>query len=162
MAANCMSNPLAGLSGYGTAEMKTVPLARRIAIQVASEVIQVARAAGHEVEPIANIEAQRYVDGAAGKNLTSLEEQMAGNVTGISPLGRPSFLQDVMRGRRTEIEELNGFVVSEGKRLGVPTPFNEAVVAAVKAHAVGTLKPDPKNLEPIAALLPVSQPIPAS
>ena len=57
-------------------------------------------------------------------------------------------------GRRTEIDELNGFVVAEGKRLGVPTPFNEAVVREVHRHGVGTLKPDPKNLEPLAAMLP--------
>jgi 2-dehydropantoate 2-reductase len=161
MAANCMSNPLAGLSGYGTTETKTVPDARRIGIQVASEVILVARAAGHEVEPIAGIPAQRYVDGAAGRGLTDLENEMVAAVSKTGGVGRPSFLQDVMRGRRTEIEELNGFVVSEGKRLGVATPFNEAVVAAVKAHAVGTLQPDPKNLDPIAAMLPVAPPIPA-
>jgi 2-dehydropantoate 2-reductase len=161
MAANCMSNPLAGLSGYGTSETKTVPTARRIGIQVAAEVINVARAAGHEVEPIAGIPAQRYVDGAAGKGLTDLENDMVAAVGKTAGAGRPSFLQDVMRGRRTEIEELNGFVVSEGQRLGVPTPFNVAVVNAVKAHAVGTLQPDPKNLDSIAALLPVAPPIPA-
>jgi len=86
---------------------------------------------------------------------------MAANVSGLLAIGRPSFLQDVMRGRRTEIEELNGYVVSEGKRLGVPTPFNEAVVREVKRHAVGTLQPDPKNLDPIAAMLPAAPPIPA-
>jgi 2-dehydropantoate 2-reductase len=161
MAANCMSNPLAGLSGYGTSETKTVPTARRIGIQVASEVIQVARAAGHEVEPIAGIDAQRYVDGANGKNLSQLENDMVAAVGKTAGAGRPSFLQDVMRGRRTEIEELNGFVVAEGQRLGVPTPFNQAVVDAVKAHAVGTLQPDPKNLDSIAALLPQAQAIPA-
>jgi 2-dehydropantoate 2-reductase len=161
MAANCMSNPLAGLSGYGTSETKTVPAARRIGIHVASEVIQVARAAGHEVEPIAGIEAQRYVDGANGRSLGQLEDDMVAAVGKTAGAGRPSFLQDVMRGRRTEIEELNGFVVAEGKRLGVPTPFNEAVVREVKRHAVGTLEPDPKNLDPIAALLPQAQAIPA-
>jgi 2-dehydropantoate 2-reductase len=161
MAANCMSNPLAGLSGYGTSETKTVPVARRIGIQVASEVIQVARAAGHEVEPIAGIEAQRYVDGANGKNLSQLENDMVAAVAKTAGAGRPAFLQDVMRGRRTEIDELNGFVVAEGKRLGVATPFNQAVVDAVKAHAVGTLQPDPKNLDSIAKLLPQAQAIPA-
>ena len=59
-----------------------------------------------------------------------------------------------MRGRRTEIDELNGYVVAEGKRHGVPTPFNEAVVREVHRHGVGTLKPDPRNLEPLAAMLP--------
>ena len=34
--------------------------------------------------------------------------------------GRPSLLQDVMRGRRTEIEYLNGYVVAEGRKAGVP------------------------------------------
>ncbi len=52
-------------------------------------------------------------------------------------------------------------MVSEGKRLGVATPFNEAVVREVQKHAVGTLQPDPKNLDAIAALLPQAQAIPA-
>ncbi len=161
MAANCMSNPLAGLSGYGSAQTKTVDVARRIGIQVAAEVIQVGRAAGYEVEPVAGIDAQRYVDGAAGKNLSSLEADMVAAVSKTAGEGRPSFLQDVMRNRRTEIEELNGYVAAEGQRLGVATPFNEAVVREVKKHAVGTLQPDPKNLDAIAALLPQAQAIPA-
>ena len=36
----------------------------------------------------------------------------------------------------------------------MPTPFNAAVVREVRRHGVGTLKPDPKNLEPLAAMLP--------
>ena len=48
------------------------------------------------------------------------------------------------RGRRTEIEELNGYVVAEGKRLGVPTPFNEAIAREVTRHGVGTLQPGPE------------------
>ena len=67
--------------------------------------------------------------------------------------GRPSMLQDVLRGRRTEIDHLNGFVVGEGRRLGVATPVNEAVVALYRRHGVGRLRPDPKNLEPLSALL---------
>ncbi len=35
-----------------------------------------------------------------------------------------SMLQDVRKGKRTEIEALNGAVVREGRRLGVPTPVN--------------------------------------
>ena len=73
---------------------------------------------------------------------------------GFDGSGRPSLLQDVMRGRRTEIEYLNGHVCAEGKRLGVPTPVNDAVVKTVLSFKVGALKPDPRNLEPIAAVLP--------
>jgi len=161
LAANSMANPLAGLSGYGTGEVRTNPIARRIAIQVASEVVRVARAAGHEVEPIGGIEAQRYVDAAAGNGLSSLEDAMIAGAAQTAGAGRPSLLQDVIRGRRTEIEDLNGLVVAEGKRLSIATPFNEAVVREVTRHGVGTLQPNPKNLDPIAQLLPVAPPIPA-
>jgi hypothetical protein len=36
----------------------------------------------------------------------------------------------------------------------VPTPFNDAVVAAFHAHAVGALRPDLRNLDPLLRLLP--------
>ena len=68
--------------------------------------------------------------------------------------GRPSLLQDVIRRRRTEIEYLNGYVVEEGRKAGVPTPFNEAIVECFRQHPVGTLTPDPKNLQPLFKLLP--------
>jgi 2-dehydropantoate 2-reductase len=152
MAVNCMANPLAGLSGLGTSEVRADPSARRIAIQIGAEVILVGRAAGYEVEPIMGIEAHRIVDAAEGRGLAKVEDEM--RAAGASSRGgRPSLLQDVMRGRRTEIDELNGFVAAEGKRLGVPTPFNEAVVREVHRHGVG-FKPDPRNLEPLANMLP--------
>ncbi len=159
MTTNCMANPLAGLSGYGSAEIRTEPLPRRIAIQVGAEVIRVGAAAGHVVEPIFGIAAQRIVDAAEGRGLGEVEADMAAGAATLAG-GRPSFLQDVMRGRRTEIEELNGFVVAEGKRLGVPTPFNAAVVEAVHQHAVGALQPDPRNLAPLAAMLDDLQVVP--
>jgi 2-dehydropantoate 2-reductase len=62
-------------------------------------------------------------------------------------------LQDVMKGRRTEIDYLNGFVAAEGRNVGIPTPFNDAVVAAFHAQPVGVLKPDLRNLAPLARLL---------
>ena len=63
-------------------------------------------------------------------------------------------LQDVMRGRRTEIDQLNGYVVAAGKRVGVETPFNAKIVELFHQHGVGTLKPDVKNLDPLAELVP--------
>jgi len=153
LAVNCMANPLAGLSGYGSAEIRTEPLPRRIAIHTAAEVIRVGAAAGYTVEPIWGIEAQRIVDAAEGHGIEAVEADLTRGAVQLTG-GRPSLLQDVIRGRRTEIDELNGFVVAEGQRLGVPTPFNTAIVAEVHRHGVGTLRPDPTNLEPLARLLP--------
>ncbi len=44
-----------------------------------------------------------------------------------------SMLQDVLKQRRTEIGFMNGAVVREGKKLGVSTPFNEAIFNLVSA-----------------------------
>ncbi len=46
---------------------------------------------------------------------------------------KPSMLQDVLAGRRTEIDALNGGIAAEGRRLGVPTPLHDCMVALVKA-----------------------------
>jgi 2-dehydropantoate 2-reductase len=43
-------------------------------------------------------------------------------------------LQDMERGRPTEIDAINGAVVREGERLGVPTPYNRALLQLVKAR----------------------------
>jgi 2-dehydropantoate 2-reductase len=153
LAVNCMANPVAGLSGLGSAEVRSVPGPRRLAIHLAAEVIRVGRACGHEVEPIFGIAAQRFVDAAGGRGLAEVEADMASGAKSLAG-GRPSLLQDVMRGRRTEVDYLNGYVVEEGRRVGVPTPVNAAVVAEIHRHGVGTLKPDPANLEPLLRLLP--------
>jgi 2-dehydropantoate 2-reductase len=153
LAVNCMANPLAGLSGWGSAEVRSEPVPRRIGIHVAAEVVLVGRAAGHEVEPIYGIAAQRFVDAVASRDLGPVERDLAASARFLSG-GRPSMLQDVLRGRRTEIDHLNGFVCREGRRLGVPTPVNDAVVAAVQSFPVGQLRPDPRHLEPILKALP--------
>src|SRR5207248_857483 len=82
----------------------------------------VGRAGGFEIEPPMGIAAQRYVDAAEGRGLEEVEADLGRDATSRAG-GRPSMLQDVMRGRRTEIDHLNGFVVEEGRRLGVKTPF---------------------------------------
>jgi 2-dehydropantoate 2-reductase len=150
---NCMANPLAGLSGLGSAEIRSEPEPARIAIQVAAEAISVGRGCGFEVEPIYGIDTQRFVDAAAGRGTDQLLADMAAGAKSLAG-GRPSMLQDVMRGRRTEIDYLNGYVVDQGRRVGVKTPFNEKVVQLVHEHGVGTLTPSPKNLDPLTRMLP--------
>jgi len=46
---------------------------------------------------------------------------------------RSSMLQDVLRGAPTEIDVINGAVVREGQRLGIPTPTNRFLVQTIKA-----------------------------
>lgn len=45
---------------------------------------------------------------------------------------RPSMLQDVLAGRPTEIDQLNGGIVHFGEQVGVPTPLNKAAYGLIK------------------------------
>jgi 2-dehydropantoate 2-reductase len=40
--------------------------------------------------------------------------------------------QDIQRGRRTEIDSLNGYVARRGEELRVPTPVNRTLHGLVK------------------------------
>jgi 2-dehydropantoate 2-reductase len=48
------------------------------------------------------------------------------------PAAFSSTAQDVQRGRKTEIDSLNGYVSRRGAELGVPTPINNTLTALVK------------------------------
>jgi 2-dehydropantoate 2-reductase len=79
---------------------------------VMEETAAVARAAGVEVAPDIVERTMQYLD-AEGD------------------LGSASMAVDFQRRQRIEIEAINGAVVRHGKRLGVPTPVNETIYAAV-------------------------------
>jgi 2-dehydropantoate 2-reductase len=54
--------------------------------------------------------------------------------------------QDVHKGRKTEIDYMNGHVVTQGKARGVPTPVNAAVVDMVHEVESGARKQSPENI----------------
>ncbi|MEA1934980.1 MAG: ketopantoate reductase C-terminal domain-containing protein [Thermodesulfobacteriota bacterium] len=43
-----------------------------------------------------------------------------------------SMLQDVRKKRLTEIDAINGAIVEQGARLGIPTPINRELVREIK------------------------------
>jgi len=70
---------------------------------------------------------------------------------------KPSMLQDFERGRRTEIDFINGYVAQLGRRLGVPVPMNAAMTELVHRIEQGEVKPDPARLDDLlAGPLPIS------
>ena len=152
LAINCMANPLSGLTGLGTLDVRTIREIAAVGVHLGAEAITVGRAAGHEVEPIYGIATQRYVDAYKGQGLAALLEEIAA-IARARGGGQPSLLQDVIKRRRTEIDYLNGFVCAEGRRLSVATPYNDAVVAAVRGLGVG-FKPDRAHLDPVIRMLP--------
>ncbi len=59
---------------------------------------------------------------------------------------KPSMLQDFERGRTTEIDFVNGYVVNLGRQLGVRAPANAAIVETVHAITRREIAPDPTLL----------------
>ncbi|MDR0841953.1 MAG: 2-dehydropantoate 2-reductase [Acidobacteriota bacterium] len=108
LAVNCGINALTALCGVPNGEL----LNRRAAVVLMEnatlECAAVARARGIVLP---------FADPAA--EVRDVARRTAGN--------RSSMLQDVSRGAPTECDAINGAVVREGRRLGVPTPVNEAL-----------------------------------
>ena len=50
----------------------------------------------------------------------------------VVPEALSSTAQDIARGKPTEIDSLNGFVVRRGAEMGVPTPVNQTLYSLVK------------------------------
>jgi 2-dehydropantoate 2-reductase len=147
LALNCMVNPLAALTGFGAAEVRLDERCERLGVKLGAEVIKVGRAAGHEVEPVFKMPPEVVVAAAEGDGM---ELAMAAIAEGAEARGNgwPSMLQDVRRRRRTEVAQLNGYVADEGRRLGVPTPLNEAVVE--KFAEVGVdFEPRSERVDPL-------------
>jgi 2-dehydropantoate 2-reductase len=59
------------------------------------------------------------------------------------------------RGRKTEIDYLNGYVVEKARLAGVPTPVNAALVRMVKEIESGTRQPTWKNAEELLDMVSV-------
>lgn len=152
LAINCMANPIAGITGLGSAATRQHIDTRRIAIHIAAEVVQVGEALGYPIEPIGSIPPHMMKEAAQGKGLEEVELRLMEDAQ-RSREGRPSLLQDVLKGRRTEIDHLNGMVARLGAQVGIPTPFNSAIVPIVKEVEAGKRKPSLENIAPLKALL---------
>jgi 2-dehydropantoate 2-reductase len=110
---NCAYNAISALgrAHYGRIA-KNAP-AMETAIAAAKEVLAVAKASGVSMPD------RDLIDAAAKLAL-------------MMTTATSSTAQDIARGKRTEIDFLNGFIVERGKALGVATPVNQTLHAMVK------------------------------
>lgn len=89
------------------------------------------------------------VAGARGVRLDwpsadAYRETFYGSLLPSTYVHRSSMLQDLERGRRTEIDAINGRVWEYGRELGVPTPVNELMTRMMRwrsAHAETSPEP---------------------
>ena len=55
--------------------------------------------------------------------------------------------QDVYKGRRSEIDYMNGLIAAKGREVGIATPFNDAVIEAMRAVDSGALPQEPAHVD---------------
>jgi 2-dehydropantoate 2-reductase len=69
---------------------------------------------------------------AAGVQVAGDMHKAAERIAQTMPGQYSSTAQDLARGKKTEIDYLNGIVVRKGEALGIPTPVNRVLLALVK------------------------------
>lgn len=109
---NCAYNAISALTGSPYGRMVALPDIRAVMADTVNEVVAVAAAKGVRLPDDLVVRAIRLADGM--------------------PVTISSTAQDLLRGRRTEIDHLNGYVVREGAALGIATPVNRTLNALVK------------------------------
>ena len=142
---NAMGNPVQAMTGLGSAEIAGEARGREITIRLGEESARIGLALGLKVPNFAGFPADRWADAAKADVYREIDASMAGKSSG-GRNWRASMAQDVIKGRRTEIDYMNGYVVDKGREKGVPTPVSSAVVDIVREIDAGTRKASPDNI----------------
>ncbi|MGA9141061.1 MAG: 2-dehydropantoate 2-reductase [Methanocella sp.] len=110
--ANVGINAITAITGLTNGMLLEVPALKTLTTAAVAETAMVAAAVGVRTEADPVEQTFRVI------------RETAGN--------RSSMLQDVSRGKRTEIDALNGVIGILGRRYGLPTPVNDTLTALIK------------------------------
>jgi len=110
---NIAINPICAITGLRNGEILSQ-----------NDIWNQAQSSMEEASIIANASGINLDDVDLAKKLKSIIKSTEKN--------RCSMLQDIMSGKRTEIDSLCGIIVSKGESLGVPTPLNAMLYAIIK------------------------------
>lgn len=129
---NAAINPIGALFRISNGRILTHAAARSMAFAAAREAQRVAAAAG------------------VGLLFEDAADEVR-RVCAATTANRSSMLQDVERGRPTEIRSITGEIVAAGRRLGVPTPVNSRLLArliciAAPARCRGAVAPGSRRV----------------
>ena len=145
LCANSMGNPVSAASGLGSSEIAADARGRELTIRLASEAAKVGLALGYKVPPFGGADAAKWASADLGDVYEEFDATLARGAKGDS--WKPSMGQDALKGRPTEINEMNGLVARRADEAGVRVPATKAIVECVRSIDAGRLKPDPVNIE---------------
>jgi 2-dehydropantoate 2-reductase len=147
---NSMRNGVSAATGMTGSQCDNDTNIRRFAIQLGGEAVKVGYALGYELEKIGKLQPERLMQAADGSAdaLTEIEELMIESKKDNprANIQRPSMAQDMEKGRRTEIQFMNGFIAEKGRQVGIPTPAHVRLTEVVTRVERGELPQSPRNL----------------
>lgn len=124
-------NALPAITGYSVQQTVANPALRGILARGMVETIAVGDALDVQWGRIGAVDADTIaaVRSGGAAAATDLAQRLA---AGMGDVPNPaSMLQSIRRGRTTEVDAINGAIVSHGAELGIPTPINAALVELV-------------------------------
>jgi 2-dehydropantoate 2-reductase len=149
---NAMRNGIAAATGLPGKELEQYENIRKLIVRIGSEAVQIGQALGYDLEKIGKLPPDRLA--AAGEDPAAAREieelliaENAGGARGA--LQRPSMGQDMVKGRPTEIDFINGFIVRKGQEVGMGAPANALITDIVKRVEKGEVAPSPENIPAI-------------
>ncbi|HRK18945.1 MAG TPA: 2-dehydropantoate 2-reductase [Hyphomicrobiaceae bacterium] len=147
---NGMRNGVSAATGLGGNARDVHPIIRRVVVKLCGEAVRVGQALGYELEDIIGLAPDLYARASLGDEqamatvIAAMDRWSTGG--GRSNLQRPSMGQDIAKGRRTEIDAINGFVADKGDEIGVDAPTHRALATVVREIEAGRLKARPETL----------------
>ncbi len=147
---NGMRNGVSAATGLSSGDCDRNDAIRRFSIRLGGEAVRVGQALGYQIEKISKFDPERLAL-AAEDDKAALDEieklmQPGSNVNPRADIQRPSMAQDIIKGRRTEIEFMNGYIAERGQHIGVPAPTHLTLTDVVKRVERGEVKPSPATL----------------
>jgi 2-dehydropantoate 2-reductase len=144
---NSCINSLGVITGMNLGKLLAQRKIRKVFTALMQEAMAVAAAMGIKVEPAGGGKLD-YCRFLGGSSFTSnLKRNLLIRIIGFKYRRiRSSSLQSLERGRRTEIDYLNGYICDRGREHGVPTPSNDVVVSMIRQIEDGTRKISLENL----------------
>ena len=144
---NGMGNAISAMSQLGSQEMAGDARVRRIRINLAKEGAQVGLAQGLAVEAINGLPAEFWADASRGDVFEELDGRLSQSGGRVNWLA--SMAQDVHKGRKSEVDFMNGLICEKGRETGVPTPYHDAIVAAMRLVDSKEIAPGAENVDRI-------------
>jgi 2-dehydropantoate 2-reductase len=136
--------------GMSMVEAAAIPEMRAFMLRSGEEALDATIGLGNSVLPIFGLTANEVVD--AGSVVETLLDTLLDGF--VRPDSKTTILQDWIKGRRSEVDDINGLVVSTHERAGRQARANRAVVSIAHRIETGATKPGPDNL---ATLLELEQ-----